>query len=86
MKLKDSTAFVKDLHKILMKHGLTAISGNPEKLHETTKHLDGFHFFITKGEKKLSLRGGENVKWENSVTITLTKNRYKPENHEDDGN
>ena len=86
MNYKETAEFMKDLHEVLKKHGMSAISGQSDKLQEATKSLEGYHFFFTKGEKKLFLRIGENVEFENSITLSLSKTRYKPENHEDDGN
>jgi hypothetical protein len=86
MNYTQSAAFMKDLHKVLMKHGMTAISGPVDKIQDASKSLEGYHFFFTKGEKKAYLRGGEKMRFENSITLKLTKARYKPENHEDDGN
>lgn len=86
MNYSQTAAFMKDLHKVLMKHGMTAISGPVDKVQEASKSLDGYHFFFTKGEKKISLTGGEKMKFESSITLRMSKNRYKPENHEDDGN
>jgi len=63
MNYSESAAFIKDLHKVLMKHGMTAISGSADKVQEASKHLDGYNFFFKKGEKKIHLRGGENNKW-----------------------
>jgi hypothetical protein len=86
MNYTQSAAFMKDLHKVLMKHGMTAISGPADKVQEASKNLEGYHFFVTKGEKIVSLRGGEQMRYESSMTLKMKKNRYKPENHEDDGN
>ena len=65
---------------------MTAISGPVDKVQDASKSLEGYHFFFTKGEKKISLRGGEKMRFENSITLKMSKARYKPENHEDDGN
>jgi hypothetical protein len=86
MNYTQSAAFMKDLHKVLMKHGMTAISGSADNVKEASKSLEGYHFFFTKGENKISLRGGLNIRYANPLTLKLTKARYKPENHEDDGN
>lgn len=55
-------------------------SSNPEHLVETTKGLEGYHMFFTKGEKKLTLRGGEAFKHESTLVVKLSKF-----NTEDDG-
>lgn len=86
MNYQETAAFIKDLQKVLKKHNMMSISGHPEQIKEAAKGLEGYHFFFTKGEKKLTLRGGENAKWPNSVTLKLSKNRFKSENTEDDGN
>ena len=86
MNYSQTVLFMKDLRKVLMKHGMTAIVGSADNVQEASKSLDGYHFFFTKGEKKISLTGGEKMKFESSITLRMSKNRYKPENHEDDGN
>ena len=83
MTLSENSAFIKDIHKVLKKHGLTLIySKNREKLVEDTKHLEGQMFFFTKGEKIISLRGGESASYPNTLTVNFS--RYK--DTEDDGN
>lgn len=86
MNYTQSAAFMKDLHKVLMKHGMTAISGSADNVKEASKGLEGYHFFFTKGEKKPYLRGGLKFSYDSPITLRMSKNRYKPENHEDDGN
>ncbi len=86
MNYTQSAAFMKDLHKVLMKHGMTAISGSADNVKEASKSLEGYHFFFTKGEKKISLRGGLKFSYDTPITFRMKKARYKPENHEDDGN
>ena len=75
MNYTQSEAFIKDLHKVLMKHGMTAISGSVDKVQDASKSLEGYHFFFTKGEKKTYLRGGEKMMFESSHTIILKMNR-----------
>lgn len=88
MTYKESAAFIKDVQKVLKRHGMYVIVGPSEKLVQTTKNLEGYHLFFTKGVKKVPLKLKEegDAKFENSLTIRLQKNRFKPENHEDDGN
>ena len=86
MTYKKSAAFLKDIQKVLKKHGLTAFSGPSEKLYETTKHLDGKYLFFTKGEKSLSLSGGENIAYPYSVTFKMKRSRLTENKTENDGN
>jgi hypothetical protein len=53
------------------------MSGGVENLTKTTKGLQGNMFFVTNGEKVLSLQGGESAQFEASTTILLHKNRRK---------
>ena len=81
MSLSENQAFIADLQEVIKKHGLTIMySGNPEKLVQDTKGLEGYHMFFTKGEKKRSLQGGETFHTNNSLTI-----RFSKPNTEDDG-
>jgi hypothetical protein len=76
MNRKETSAFVKDLQKLLKKHNMMVMtSSNPETLAESTKGLEGYNFFITKGEKKLCLRGGESIMFESSQVIKLNKRK-----------
>ena len=86
MTYQETAAFVKDLQKVLKKHGMMSISGPSNRIEEAARGLEGYHFFFTKGEKKLSLRGGEHFNYPCSITFKLQKNRFKSENTEDDGN
>ena len=79
MTYSENAEFIKDIHEVLKKHNLSLMyCGNPTKLLEDTKHLEGFHFFFTKGEKKIYLRGGETMV--SSLTVTMSRHT------EDDGN
>jgi len=71
-----NTELTKDLQALAIKHGLILMSGNPEILIKETKHLEGMNFFITKGEKKLILQGGEDMVYQSPTTIKILKNRY----------
>lgn len=100
MSYEENSEFIKDIQLLLKKHGMTAITcGNKHKLIEDTKHLEGFHFFFTKGEKALSLRGGEGFVFPSSIvyklrrttdgpiTLRMHKVKYSNTNNtEDDGN
>ena len=76
MELQKIAAIYNDIAEIAKKHGVTIMSGQPAALNEATKHLEGVNLFITSGEKKLYLRGGESMQHESSLTLKLTKNRY----------
>lgn len=79
-------ALIKDLTEVAKKHGVAIFSGSQKSLEKGTRHLQGYHMFFTFGEKIPSLELGGNVKYPSTFTIKLQKNRYKPENYEDDGN
>ena len=83
MTYSENSEFIKDIQEVLKKHNLMLMySNNPTKLVEDTNHLEGFHFFFTKGENKIYLRGGENIEFPSSLTIKMSKARHI----EDDGN
>ena len=83
MTYSENSEFIKDIQEVLKKHNLMLMySNNPTKLVTGTNHLEGFHFFFTKGEKKIYLRGGEGIEYPSSLTIKMLKARYS----EDDGN
>jgi hypothetical protein len=67
--------FYKELAELIQKHELTMVTGGGENLAKTTKGLQGNMFFITNGEKVLSLQGGENAF--PTSTILMLKNRRK---------
>jgi hypothetical protein len=76
MNRKETTAFIKDLQKVLKKHNMTLMSSsNPEKLAEATKGLEGFNFFITKGEKKKILLGGESIMYESTQVVSVNRRK-----------
>lgn len=79
MILSDKQEFFTDLANLAKKHGVVIMSGNPLNLVETTKHLEGVHFFITNGDKKLALKGGKKMAHDSSskLTLKLSKNRCK---------
>jgi hypothetical protein len=69
--------FYEDLAELAKKHKIAIMSGGVENLTKTTKGLQGNMFFVTNGEKVLSLQGGESAQFEASTTILLHKNRRK---------
>lgn len=75
MILSNKKEFFTDLAELAKKHGVAIMSGNPSNLTETTKHLEGVHFFITNGDKKLALKGGESFYNKSSLTLKLSKNK-----------
>jgi hypothetical protein len=66
--------FYKELAELIKKHKVTMMTGGGENLVKHTKGLQGNMFFVTNGEKILSLQAGESVKFEAS-TILMLKNR-----------
>jgi hypothetical protein len=76
MEVEKLEAIYKDIAEIAKKHGVIIISGEASGLNKATKHLEGLNLFITSGEKKLYLRGGESLQHDSSITLKLTKNRY----------
>ena len=68
--------FYKELAELIKKHNLTMVTGGGENLAKTTKGLQGNIFFITNGEKVLSLQGGENA-FAAASTVLMLKNRRK---------
>ena len=81
MSLSENQAFIADLQEVIKKHGISIMySGNPQKLVEDTKHLEGYHMFFTKGEKKPHLLGGKGMLAGSTLTI-----RFSKPNTEDDG-
>ena len=66
--------FYEDLAELVKKHKIAIMSGGGENLAKTTKGLQGNMFFVTNGEKILSLQGGESAQFKAS-TILMLKNR-----------
>ncbi len=69
--------FYTELSELIKKHKLTLITGNSDNLANHTKGLQGNYMFVTNGEKKIELQGGESMLPESSTTILIHKNRYK---------
>lgn len=67
--------FYQEFAELIKKHKLTMMTGGGENLAKTTKGLQGNMFFITNGEKVLSLQGGENAF--PTSTVLMLKNRRK---------
>jgi hypothetical protein len=67
--------FYEDLAELAKKQK-AIMSGGVENLTKTTKGLQGNMFFVTNGEKVLSLQGGEN-EFPASTTVLMLKNRRK---------
>lgn len=70
------------LQTMVKGHGLTLMIGSAEQMKEMEKEYSGMCVFITDGEKsfeKQKLFIGENIEYPNTLTVTL--NRFKPENH-----
>jgi metallophosphoesterase superfamily enzyme len=69
--------FYTELAELIQKHKLTLITGNGDNLVEHTKGLQGNFMFVTNGEKKIDIQGGESMVPESPTTILIHKNRYK---------
>lgn len=68
--------FYDDLSELAKKHNVAIMCGRGENLAKHTKVLQGNMFFVTTGEKVLSIQGEESAQ-EASTTILLHKNRRK---------
>lgn len=70
------------LQTMVKGHGLTLMIGSTEQLKEMEKEYSGMCVFITDGEKsfeKQKLLIGKSIEYPSKLTLTL--NRFKPENH-----
>lgn len=71
-----SKEFYTEFNELVKKHGLTVMfCDSSDLLSQNTSHLDGKYMFITNGEKHITLRGGENIKWPNTRTISLSRKK-----------
>lgn len=86
MDYEKNRALLIDLAEVAKKHGVTIMSGNEKALSRGTKHLEGHYMFFTFGERKAELNVGVNIEYQSSITLKISKNKFKSENQEDDGN
>jgi hypothetical protein len=70
-KYEKDKAFIEDFHALIQKHGLTVFMGNPEAVKKAGKGLEGNFMFVTRGEKHIHLRGGENIEFQTSLKMVM---------------
>lgn len=77
-------AIATDLQELCKKHNVTVITGGKVGPN-LTYQFDGISIFVTDGSpskrKQLDKVIGEKIQYESTVTLKLSKNRYKHENN-----
>jgi len=74
-----NTELLRDIAELAKKHQVAIITAAQGGIENATKNLEGMHLFIVTGKKKnIHTSTGQSVQYPSSMTLKLSKNRFKP--------